>query len=137
MTIANERKADGIIKLFKGIPESYPDQLNYIKMDDKAFPFSVYCEDDLIAYKFLTPGVMANLTEFSGFYTVDEITIDNGSVGISIVNEIINMDIKIKFTRNIDSLKEKYNFDYMYSLAHPEAEKVISLIQSTLPVVRG
>lgn len=137
LVVTNERKADGIIKLFKGIPENYPANMDYVRMDDKTFPFSVFCEDELIAYKFLTPGVMANLAEFCETCTIDEMTVDQSAVSISIVNEIINMDIKIKFSKNISMLKEKYNFDYMYSLAHPEAEKVARLISSTQPIVRG
>ena len=50
--------------------------------------------------------------------------------------QIINMDVRFKFSGKVDKLREKYNFGYVYSLAHPQAENFRKLISDSLSIVK-
>lgn len=133
------RKADSDILLTTGLnKEDKADKgsKKRIKMDDKRFPFEVYCNDDIAAYKFLTPGIMSELQNFASSRSINSIEVNGEQFKVDMNDAIINMDPGIKFTTNVEKLKQRYTYEYIYSLAHPQAENFRQLLYSTLTVVR-
>ena len=137
LTVKSGRIADNKIVLLGGFTtDSYAGRKNKVTMDKKGFPFEVHSDDRMAAYKFLTPAVMLKLEDFNAEYRIDKMIAQGNAFGISMQDEIINMHVNLKFGKNVDKLREKYTYEYMYSLSHVEAEKFRKLIMSVDPVTR-
>lgn len=107
------------------------DSLRKIKMDNKSFPFTVRANDELTAYKYLTPGMMSDITEFFGNYSGKIMAIESNSANAVLGKQVSEINIPISFLGKSQKLREKYNPDYLYSLALPSIEAIKALLSES------
>lgn len=105
-----------------------------VRMDDKRFKYQVYSNDEIAAFKYLTPGVMSDLNDIKNTFNVTEIKANGNDFIINVSDRLIQQCIRFNFKGSAKKMQKKYTYENIYQLTHPQALNVIKLIRYTLPV---
>lgn len=107
------------------------DSLQKIRMDNKSFPYSVRANDELTAYKYLTPGMMEDVGTFFQKYNGKIMAIESDSANSILGQQVAEINMPISFLGKSEKIRAKYNPDYLYSLAEPSIEAIKALISES------
>ena len=106
-----------------------------VRMDNKSFKFNVNCDDPVVAYKFLTPGVMEEITRLNEAEKLKKIVIDSGKMEIYPENSIIDLNFLLSysmtFSKNMERNRRNYSAESIVKDLSPAVDRTKNFLSKS------
>lgn len=100
-----------------------------IKMDRQDFDYLVYSEDELTAYKALTPDVLESITAYGKIHRIKDMELNRNVINIDLSYSDLNLNPRYKFYSKMAKNKELYTDDCLKSITADTVNAIIKLIE--------
>lgn len=110
------KKASKLLNKFSGVDEEVKKEgLNRIRMDRQDFGYNVYSEDELTAYKALTPDVLETIMAYGSQHSISQMILNRNVIELNMDYSDLNLDPRYKFYSKMAKNRELYTDDCLKS----------------------
>ncbi len=111
------------VKRFLGDEDSL-EKKNFISLDDKSFRFAVICDDEVLAYKTLTPSLTEKIKALDSFASVNSLEFNGDTLTGKTQNTVLDLFYEPSLTGDMNKNRQNYTAERVLEEARGAIEKI-------------